>query len=64
MLAGRAWAWALWSATLTLPAGHEGPVHIVARATDESYNTQPQRPEEVWNLRGVACNSWAHATVQ
>jgi sulfite oxidase len=39
-------------------------VHIVARATDESYNTQPQRPEEVWNLRGVACNSWAHATVE
>lgn len=62
--AGRGWAWVLWEAEVAVPKGHVGPLTLVAKATDESYNTQPERPEAVWNLRGVACNSWPTVTVE
>jgi hypothetical protein len=38
--AGRGWAWALWEATIPLPKGTKGPLELVCKATDESYNTQ------------------------
>lgn len=61
--AGRSWAWALWQCEVEIPKDHEGPLHIVAKATDESCNTQPERAEGIWNLRGVACNTWPKVTV-
>lgn len=33
-------------------------VRVICRAVDSSGNTQPERPESVWNLRGLLCNSW------
>ncbi len=48
-LAGRGWAWALWEATLPVPKGHKGPLELVCKATDESYNTQVGG-REVWLL--------------
>lgn len=60
---GRAWAWALWEAEVPVPKGHKGELKIVAKATDESCNTQPERADAVWNLRGVACNTWATVVV-
>lgn len=60
---GRSWAWALWQADVPVPKGHKGPLTIVAKATDESYNTQPERADAVWNLRGVVCNTWPKVTV-
>ena len=38
--AGRGWAWALWEAVVPVPKGHKGPLELVCKATDESYNTQ------------------------
>ena len=38
--AGRGWAWALWEAAVPVPKGHKGPLELVCKATDESYNTQ------------------------
>eukprot|EP00889_Picochlorum_renovo_P003723 jgi/Picre1/30753/NNA_006114.t1 len=55
---GRAWAWTLWECDVEIPKGHIGPLDIVAKATDESCNTQPERAEGIWNLRGVVCNTW------
>lgn len=55
---GRCWAWTLWECDVEIPKGHTGPIEIVAKATDESCNTQPERAEGIWNLRGVACNTW------
>ena len=50
------WAWRQWRAELDLPAGdHE----IVARAWDSAANTQPERPDTVWNPKGYANTSWA-----
>ena len=60
---GRVWAWTLWQAEVPVPKGHKGALKIVAKATDESCNTQPERADAVWNLRGVACNTWPTVTV-
>lgn len=62
--AGRAWAWALWQATVPVPAGHGEAVQLVCKATDDSYNTQPEGPAGIWNLRGVNCNSWHRVDVR
>jgi sulfite oxidase len=61
---GRSWAWALWTATVPVPKGHKGALTIRAKAVDESLNTQPEKADAVWNLRGCACNVWSNVTVQ
>ena len=61
--AGRGWAWALWEVAVPVPRGHKGPLELVCKATDESYNTQPESPAPIWNLRGVNCNSWHRVRV-
>lgn len=43
--------------------GKRREVTIAAKATDDSYNTQPDRADAIWNLRGVACNAWPRVTV-
>jgi sulfite oxidase len=55
---GRGWAWALWECDVQVPKGHKGALDVVAKATDESCNTQPERADSIWNLRGVCCNTW------
>ena len=69
--AGRGWAWALFRATLPVPKGHSGPLELVCKATDESYNTQPEvgwrlAVWAVWAVRGcVGCVGvwgWRHAS--
>jgi sulfite oxidase len=50
------WTWRLWRAQLELPTGHH---EIVARAWDDAAQTQPERPETVWNPKGYANSSWA-----
>lgn len=37
---------------------------IVAKATDASYNTQPERAETIWNLRGINFNAWPRVAVE
>lgn len=64
----RAWAWVLWEANVPLPpaavAGtsqeknEQQVVEVCCRAVDRSYNTQPEFPGPIWNLRGVLANSW------
>ncbi|KAG7674470.1 hypothetical protein Ndes2526B_g05201 [Nannochloris sp. 'desiccata'] len=56
----RGWAWTLWEAEVPLPEKYEKgtQVTITAKAVDESYNTQPERADAIWNLRGVCCNTW------
>nr|KAG5706776.1 hypothetical protein BaRGS_007279 [Batillaria attramentaria] len=49
----RAWAWTLWEATVPLPEGHVGPVELVCKAVDVSYNVQPDGVEgdSLWPVR-------------
>jgi sulfite oxidase len=61
---GRAWAWALWEATVAVPVSGAAGMEVAAKATDESYNTQPERAATVWNLRGCACNAWPRVALR
>jgi len=55
------WAWRQWRARIALATGeHE----IVARAWDDAANTQPERPETVWNPKGYVNSSWARIHLQ
>lgn len=33
-------------------------LRLVCKATDESFNTQPESAASIWNLRGILNNSW------
>lgn len=62
----RMWAWSLWSCTLPLPnkdIDPDGGVQLVCKATDASYNSQPDGVPGIWNLRGVLNNAWHRVSV-
>ena len=56
------YSWTRWSIDVPIPeeilASKAGDMSILCRAFDTSYNSQPERPETVWNVRGVVNNSW------
>ena len=52
----KAWAWTFWEAEV--PVLTAGPTKLVCKAVDASHNTQPETAASVWNLRGLANNSW------
>ncbi len=52
--AGR-WTWRFWRAEL--PAAELAPVRFVVRAWDTGGNTQPFRPENIWNFQGYGNNA-------
>ena len=39
-------------------------LELCCRATDASYNVQPERPEVVWNKRGLNNTSWHRVHVK
>lgn len=61
---GRAWAWVPWEATVPIPkdlkfdSNGSAELQVCCKATDTSYNSQPENPSSVWNLRGVLNNSF------
>lgn len=61
----RAWAWTFWQADVPLPAGVKPgeAVTITAKATDAAYNSQPERAEPIWNVRGINYNAWPKVKV-
>lgn len=60
----RAWAWTFWEAEVPVPPALRGKeVTVLCRAVDSAYSTQPERPEPLWNLRGLNCNCWHRVTV-
>jgi len=61
----RSWAWTFWEASVPVSDEMRGKeITVLCRATDTSYNTQPERPEHIWNLRGLNCNCWHRVAVQ
>lgn len=56
------WSWIFWHGELDLPPGdHE----ICVRAWDAAGQTQPARPDDVWNFKGYLSSAWhrIHVTV-
>eukprot|EP00040_Diaphanoeca_grandis_P022769 m.123014 g.123014 ORF g.123014 m.123014 type:complete len:538 (+) comp28955_c0_seq1:89-1702(+) len=56
----RAWAWTFWEGEVAVPknARTGGAVTLLCRATDSSYNVQPERVESIWNKRGLNNTAW------
>lgn len=54
------WTWRLWRTTVDVAAG---PLHIVARAWDDTGSTQPEAAEQIWNPKGYMNNSWARVSL-
>ena len=53
----RAWAWTFWELNVDLDKIND-KMKIICKATDSSYNTQPERSDLAWNVRGLNNNSW------
>lgn len=45
----RAWAWTLWECDVDLPKSDN--IELICKATDASYNVQPDSVKAIWNLR-------------
>jgi len=62
----RAWAWTFWECDVPKPEGLDDGdvVEICAKATDASYNSQPESIKHIWNLRGINNNSWPRVHVK
>ena len=56
------WSWRLWSLDVDVVPG---PLHVTARAWDNTGALQPESAEALWNPKGYVNNSWptVHATV-
>nr|WP_294524704.1 molybdopterin-dependent oxidoreductase [uncultured Rhodopila sp.] len=55
------WSWTFWRTTLDLAAGeHE----LTVRAWDSAGQTQPARPDDVWNFKGYLCAAWHRVRVR
>jgi sulfite oxidase len=49
------WSWTFWTVTVHLdPGNHE----LVVRAWDSAGQTQPARPDDVWNFKGYLSTAW------
>ncbi|EKX45474.1 sulfite oxidase [Guillardia theta CCMP2712] len=60
----RAWAWTFWSANVEVPKELQGKSsEIMCRATDASYNSQPEHASSIWNVRGLCNTAWHRKTV-
>ncbi|CAI4229261.1 unnamed protein product [Auanema sp. JU1783] len=56
------WAWTLFKASVKIPQDGS-KMMLVAKATDRSYNTQPETPVGIWNVRGLLHNAWPRIEV-
>jgi len=60
----RMWAWTLWSCRIPLPPSDGSKrAQLICKATDISYNSQPDSVSGIWNLRGVLNNAWHRVNV-
>ena len=52
-------AWTLWNFELEIPEDiKEDKIEICIRAIDSNCNTQPEKIDALWNIRGLLNNSW------
>jgi len=58
----RAWAWTFWEAEVPVPLQKKA-FKICCKAVDTGYNVQPERPQPIWNARGLNNNSWHRVQV-
>ena len=55
----KSWAWTFWEYKYIIPKKfRKKDMNIICKAVDNSYNTQPENIENIWNIRGLNNNSW------
>ena len=63
----KAWAWTLWETEVEVPhdaaSDGETSMTVICKATDASYNVQPDSVQGIWNLRGINNNAWHRRTI-
>jgi sulfite oxidase len=62
-MGSKTWCWKRWTYEGALPAhaephDHAAKTTFVVKATDDSYNTQPQCYKSIYNLRGNLATAW------
>lgn len=57
------WSWTFFKASVQIPEG-VSKMDLVCKATDRSYNTQPDTARGIWNVRGLINNCWHHVSVE
>ncbi|KAF9420362.1 hypothetical protein HW555_003423 [Spodoptera exigua] len=57
------YAWTLWTARIPVSKGQK-ELELWAKATDSNFNTQPERFNDIWNIRGVLSNAYHRIKVQ
>ncbi|XP_063616306.1 LOW QUALITY PROTEIN: sulfite oxidase, mitochondrial [Cydia splendana] len=55
------YSWALWTARL--PA-KRGEMELWVKATDSNFNTQPEKFDDIWNIRGILSNAYHKIKIQ
>lgn len=59
------WAWTFWKAEIKIPkeikTGEK--LEILCKATDRAYNTQPETPAGLWNIRGLLHTAWHRVNI-
>lgn len=58
----RHWGWTLWEVEIPI-AKSKKKIQLWAKAVDSSYNVQPERFENIWNLRGVLSNAYHRVNI-
>lgn len=60
----KAWAWTFWECEFTPEEQLVGQkMELICKATDASYNVQPDSVAGIWNLRGINNNAWHRVNV-
>uniref|UniRef100_A0A7N0UA63 Sulfite oxidase n=1 Tax=Kalanchoe fedtschenkoi TaxID=63787 RepID=A0A7N0UA63_KALFE len=54
------WAWVLFEASVDI----SNSTDIIAKAVDSAANVQPEKVEDIWNLRGILNTSWHRVQVR
>lgn len=58
----QSWSWALWEIDIPMEQ-KTNSVEIICKATDSSYNVQPETFQPIWNLRGLMGTAWHRVNV-
>ncbi|VDN05014.1 unnamed protein product [Thelazia callipaeda] len=57
------WSWTLFKSTVKIPDNVKR-LDLICKATDRSYNTQPDTVRGIWNIRGFINNAWHHIPIE
>ncbi|XP_037298716.1 sulfite oxidase, mitochondrial isoform X2 [Manduca sexta] len=51
------YGWTLWTARVPVGKG-QSELELWAKATDSNFNTQPEKFDDIWNIRGILSNAY------